>query len=165
MDKEVVVHTHSGISLSYKSKCIWVSSNEMDEPRAYYTEWNKSEKRHIPYINAYIWDLKMVRMILCTGQQRRHRCKEQIFGLSGRGRGWDDLREQHWNTRSTICTADNQCRVCCMKQGTQSQRSVTIWRGRVERELGRGVYDGGDTYISLADSYLCMAKNHHDIVN
>ena len=23
---------------------IWVSSNEVDEPRAYYTEWSKSER-------------------------------------------------------------------------------------------------------------------------
>ena len=25
-------------------------------------------------------------------QQKRRRCKEQSFGLCGRGRGWDDLR-------------------------------------------------------------------------
>ena len=33
---------------------------------------------------------KMVQMILFAGQQRRHRSKEQTFGLSGRRR-WDDL--------------------------------------------------------------------------
>ena len=27
-----------------KKECIWVSSNVVDEPRTYYTEWNKSEK-------------------------------------------------------------------------------------------------------------------------
>ena len=32
MDKKVVVHIHSGILLSYKKECIWVSSNEMGEP-------------------------------------------------------------------------------------------------------------------------------------
>ena len=32
MDKEVVVHTHNGLLLSYKKECIWVNSNEMDEP-------------------------------------------------------------------------------------------------------------------------------------
>ena len=37
MDKEIVVHIHNGILLSYKKECIWVSSNEVDEPRAYYT--------------------------------------------------------------------------------------------------------------------------------
>ena len=27
-----------------KKECIWVSSNEVDEPRAYYTEWSQSER-------------------------------------------------------------------------------------------------------------------------
>ena len=31
---------------------IWVSPNEVDEPRAYYTEWSQSEKQ-ISYINTY----------------------------------------------------------------------------------------------------------------
>ena len=30
------------ILLGYKKECIWVSSNEVDEPKAYYTEWSKS---------------------------------------------------------------------------------------------------------------------------
>ena len=38
---------------------IWVHSNEVDEPRAYYTEWTKSEReRQMSYINAYIWNLE-----------------------------------------------------------------------------------------------------------
>ena len=28
MDKEVVVHMHNGLLLSYKKECIWVSSNK-----------------------------------------------------------------------------------------------------------------------------------------
>ena len=58
-DKEVVVHMHNGILLSYKKEHIWVSSNEMDETGVYYTEWSKSE-REIPiqYINTYIWNLE-----------------------------------------------------------------------------------------------------------
>ena len=36
---------------------------------------------------------KTVLMILHAGQKRRHRCKEETFGLSGRRRGGDDLRE------------------------------------------------------------------------
>ena len=44
MDKVFVVHIHSGILLSYKKEHIWVSSNEVDETRAYYTEWSELEK-------------------------------------------------------------------------------------------------------------------------
>ena len=35
----------------------------------------------------------MALMTLYARQQKRHRYKEQSFGLCGRRRGWDDLRE------------------------------------------------------------------------
>ena len=38
---------------------------------------------------------KMVTMTLYARQQKRHRCKEQTFGLFGRREGWDDMREEH----------------------------------------------------------------------
>ena len=38
---------------------------------------------------------KMVMMTLYVRQQKRHKCKEQTFGLCGRGRGWNDLGEWH----------------------------------------------------------------------
>ena len=44
MDKEVVAYIQNGIILSYKKEYIWVSSNEVDETGAYYTEWNKPER-------------------------------------------------------------------------------------------------------------------------
>ena len=37
MDEKAVVHMHNGILLSLK-KYIWISSNEVDETGAYYTE-------------------------------------------------------------------------------------------------------------------------------
>ena len=38
---------------------IWVSSSEVDEHRAGYTEWSNSEReKQIQYINAYIWNLE-----------------------------------------------------------------------------------------------------------
>ena len=40
---------------------------------------------------------KMLLMIVCAGQQRRHRHKEQTFGHSGGRRGWGGLRVQHGN--------------------------------------------------------------------
>ena len=38
MDKEVVVHIYNEILFIYKKEHIWVRSNEVGEPRAYYTE-------------------------------------------------------------------------------------------------------------------------------
>ena len=59
MDKEAMVHIYNEILLIHKKECIWVSSNEVDEPRAYYTEWSKSEKeRQISYIYTYMWNLE-----------------------------------------------------------------------------------------------------------
>ena len=59
IDKKVVVNMHNGILLSYKKEHIWVSSNEVDETGAYYTEWSKSERKTpIQYINACIWNLE-----------------------------------------------------------------------------------------------------------
>ena len=53
MNKEVVVHIHNGILLSHKKEHIWVSSSEVGEPRAYYTEWSQSEReKQVSYINA-----------------------------------------------------------------------------------------------------------------
>ena len=66
MDKKAVVHVHNGILLNHKKDCIWLSSNEVDGPRAYYmSEVSQKEKHqyyttpilHI-YTNAYIWNLE-----------------------------------------------------------------------------------------------------------
>ena len=50
-----MIYIHKGILLSYKKEHIWVSSNEVNEPEACYTEWNTLEReKQWPYINAYI---------------------------------------------------------------------------------------------------------------
>ena len=52
------------------------------------------KEKHQYSILMYIYGFrKMVTMTLYARQQKRHRCKEQTFGLFGRRRGWDDLRE------------------------------------------------------------------------
>ena len=43
MDKDVA-HIYNGTSLSYKKEWIWVSCSEVDEARAWCTEWSKSER-------------------------------------------------------------------------------------------------------------------------
>ena len=44
MDKEVVAYIHNGVLLNHKKERIWISSNEVDEARTYYTERSKSER-------------------------------------------------------------------------------------------------------------------------
>ena len=54
---------------------------------------------------------KMVTITLCAKQKKRHRCTEQTFGLCGRRRGWDDLREQHQNMYTIKGETDHQPRL------------------------------------------------------
>ena len=42
--KKCGIYTQWNILLSYKKEHIWVSSNEVYEPRIYYTEWSESER-------------------------------------------------------------------------------------------------------------------------
>ena len=59
MDKEIMIHILNGMLLSHKKEHIWVSSNEVGKPRAYYTEWRKPEReKYILYINAYVCNLE-----------------------------------------------------------------------------------------------------------
>ena len=52
------------------------------------------KEKHQYYILMHIYGIeKIVTMTLYARQQKRHRCIEQSFGLCGRRRGWDDLRE------------------------------------------------------------------------
>ena len=59
MDKDAMAHIYDEILLSYKKECIWVSANEVGEPRAYYTKWSKSEReKWALYINTQKWNLE-----------------------------------------------------------------------------------------------------------
>ena len=50
MDKENAVHVYNGILFSYKKQWIWVSSVEVNEPKAYvYSEISQKEKIYTVY--------------------------------------------------------------------------------------------------------------------
>ena len=84
---------------------------------------------------------KMVMITLYAKQKKRHRCIEQTFGLCGRRRGWDDLREQHvyylgWNR--------SPAQLGCMRQvlgpGALGRPRGIGWRGRWEWGSGWGIH-------------------------
>ena len=59
MDKKAVVHIYYGVLLSHLKEYIWISSNEVDETGADYTEWSKPERKTpMQYTNTYIWNLE-----------------------------------------------------------------------------------------------------------
>ena len=58
MDKEVVEHIHNGILLSPQKDQTQVSFTEVDESRAFDTDWTKSERdKQISYTSAYIYGI------------------------------------------------------------------------------------------------------------
>ena len=78
--------SYSKFPLTIYFTCTWVSSNEVDEPRAHYTEWSKSEgEEQILYINTYMESRKTVLMNLFTEKKWKHRHREWSGGHS-RGR-------------------------------------------------------------------------------
>ena len=54
---------------------------------------------------------KTVMITLYEKQKKRHRCTEQTFGLDGRRREWDVLREQHRNMCIIKGETDHQPRL------------------------------------------------------
>ena len=68
-----------------KNQCIWVSSHEVSESRAYYTQWNKSDRECI--------SRKIVLINLCAGQQWRCRPREQTYGHRQGRRGCGKWRQ------------------------------------------------------------------------
>ena len=83
----------------------------------------------------------MITITLNARQKKRHRCIEQTFGLYGRRRGWDDLREKHGNMYLIKCETDRQPRLDARDKcsGLVHWEDPEGWVGEGD---GRGVQDG-----------------------
>ena len=96
--------------ISHKKEHIWVSSNEVDKPKAYNTEWSNSEReKQISYTNAYIWNLeRWYWWTYLQGSSGDTDIREQTYGHGGgEQRGWD-VRKSDMETYITICKTDSQ---------------------------------------------------------
>ena len=86
----------------------------------------------------------MVTITLYTRQQKRHRCIEQSFGLCGRGRGWEDLGEWHWNTYNIIYGMSRQSRLDArywmLGAGALGRPRGIVWEGKREEGSGWGTH-------------------------
>ena len=93
---------------------------------------------------------------LYVRQRKRHRCIEQSFGLCGRGQGWDDLGEWHWNMHIIICETNRQSRFNAWDRVRDWCTGMTQGDG-----MGREVRVGfrmGSTCTPMVDSCQCTAK-------
>ena len=105
---------------------------------------------------------KMVTITLYARQQKRHRCIEQSFGLCGRGRGWDDLGEWHWNMYNIIyemsCQSRFDARYWVLGAGALGRPRGMIWGGRREEGSGCG------THVYLWWIHFDIWRNQYNIV-
>ena len=141
----------------YSKEYIWISSNEMDETGAYYTEASKPERKTpIQYINTFIWNLeRWQRWPYMQESKRDTNIKNRLLDSVGEGEGvliWENSIETcilpMWN-RSSV-------QVRCMKQGTQSQCNGTTRRDGMggRREGG----SGQETLVHLWLIHVSYAK-------
>ena len=104
----------------------------------------------------------MVTTTLCTRQQKRHRCIEQSFGLCGRGRGWDDLGEWHWNMYNIIYETSRQsrfnARYWMLGAGALGRPRGMVQGGRREEGSGWG------THVYLWRVHFDIWQNQYNIV-
>ena len=85
---------------------------------------------------------KMITITLYARQQERHWCIEQSFGLCGRGRGWDDMGEWHWNTYNimyeTSCQSRFDARYWMLGAGALGRPRGMVRGGKREEGSGWG---------------------------
>ena len=105
---------------------------------------------------------KMVTITLYTRQQKRHWCIDQSYGLCGRGRGWEDLGEWHWNMYTIIYETSLQsrfdARYWMLGAGALGRPRGMVWGGRREEGSGWG------THVYLWRIHFDIWQNQYNIV-
>ena len=104
----------------------------------------------------------MVTITLYMRQQKRHWCIDQSFGLCGRGRGWDDLGEWHWNMYNIIYETSHQSRFDAwywiLGAGALGRPRGRVWGGRKEEGSGWG------THVCLWWIHFDIWQNQYNII-
>ena len=113
-----------------------------------------------------VWSWKPWRAALKWMNQRKEKqkakLKQQSFGLCGRGRGWDDLGEWHWNMYNIIYETSRQsrfdARYWMLGAGALGRPRGMVWGGRREEGSGWG------THVHLWQIHFDIWQNQYNIV-
>ena len=93
---------------------------------------------------------------------KRETCIKQFFGLCGRGRGWDDLGEWHWNMYNIIYETNRQSRFDAwyrkLGAGALGWLRGMVWGGRWEGGSGWG------TRVPPWQIHVDVWQNQYNIV-
>ena len=139
MYREVVVHVYNGILLSHKKEHMWVSSHEVDEPRACYTEWSKLEReKQISYVNTYIRNLEN-RYWRTYLQGRGRDADVENRSVNTQGRGAAGRTEGVALTRTPPCVSGQLVGSrCAARELNRCCATATGVGGRLRRERTYG---------------------------
>ena len=152
---------HKGILLSLKKECIWVSFDEMDEPRTYYTEWSESEKeRLISHSNAYIRNLERWYWRIYLQDSNGETDIENRLNGPGEREGEGEIYgKSNMETYITICKINIQQEFAVWLRKLKQGFCINLeeWGGEGD---WKEVQKGGDTCISMADSSWCLTGNN-----
>ena len=134
--------TNSSSSLSHTIHISLLLTDLPDSTYYWYTFKIKTPLRFI-----YMEFRKMVTITLYARQQKSHWCIEQSFGLCGRGRGWEDLGEWHWNMENimyeTSCESRFDARYWMLGSGALGRPRGMVWGGRRVQD-GEHMYTCGE---------------------
>ena len=87
---------------------------------------------------------------------------EQSYGLCGRGRGWEDLGEWHWNMYNIMyevsCRSRFNARYWMLGAGALGKPRGMVWGGRREEDSGWG------THVYLWQVHFDIWQNQYNIV-
>ena len=152
MDKEIAVHRHNAVLLSHRKERIWFSSNEVDEPRAYYTEWSKSEReRQILYTNAFTWNLeRQYWWSYMQGSKGDTDIKNWLLDSVGEGKSG-----MIWENSIDTCI-------------TKCQHKFNVWSRTPKASALRqpeGIEWGGkwDVGVRMEGTHVCLWPIHVDV--
>ena len=152
MDKEAVVHVYNGILLSHKKEQIWICSKEMDKPRAYYTDWSKSEREiWVSYTDTYIWNLKRWHWwIYFQGSNGETNIKNRPMDRMGGEEGEGEMYgESNIEIHNTICKIDSQWEFAVWLRDLKHGLCKRL-KGEVGRKMGgRSGREGTRVYLWL----------------
>ena len=152
---------HKGILLSLKKECIWVSFDEMDEPRTYYTEWSESEKeRLISHSNAYIRNLERWYWRIYLQDSNGETDIENRLNGPGEREGEGEIYgKSNMETYITICKINIQQEFAVWLRKLKTGLCINLegWDGEGD---GREVQKGGVICIPVADSCWGLRENN-----
>ena len=110
VDAEIVVHIHNGILLKDKKKNTFKSVLEVDEHKAYYTKWSKSERERQIVYSTSIWNLeRWYWWTYLEGGNGDTDIKNRLVGEKESGVNWENMETYIIHLENTtICKTDSK---------------------------------------------------------